>query len=93
MRNEDCRSRLTAFQRFYVLEETVCTNNEPGQGLSLGDYGTGLINAIDDKLLGIASVFMFGIRDGKPDIFIRVHPYLDWIQQVVNGNGSNVSSA
>lgn len=81
----DCRGLLTTFQRSYVLNETVCTLNDPGQGLSFGDYGTGLVNVDDGRLMGVASVFMFDARGGKPDIFIRIDPYLDWIQQVMNG--------
>lgn len=88
MRNADCRQHLTTFQRSYVLNDTICTENEPRQGLSWGDYGTGLISAENGRMLGIASVFMFAADGGTPDIFTRIQPYLEWIQQTMAGNVS-----
>lgn len=81
--NEVCRAQLVFFQRAYVLNETVCSHNEPWTGLSLGDHGTGLFIAGSDKLVGVASVFLFDPQNGAPDVFTRIHPYLDWIRDTV----------
>lgn len=80
----ECRGQLTKFQRSYVRNETVCSENGHGQGLGHGDYGTGLISTSNGKLMGIATIFMFSANGGMPDVFIRVAPYADWIDDIIS---------
>lgn len=81
-----CRDELPSFQRGYVLNETLCTENDIGQGLNHGDYGTALISSSNGQLIGIGSVFMFAVQGGQPDIFLRVAPYAQWLFDVIRDN-------
>lgn len=59
-------------------EKFVCTEKKPSMGLCAGDEGSPLI--MNNKLIGIAS---WSIEWNKyPNVFIKVFPYLKWIEEL-----------
>lgn len=80
LRNEDCRGYLPEFERQFVLNTTVCTDNGEEEGMCHGDTGAGLVSRADNKLIGLAS---WGIpcATGKPDGYLRMEPFINWISE------------
>lgn len=61
-----------------VTESNVCTFTTYGEGLCEGDTGSPLVDMLY-RLVGLSS-FGKGCGIGYPDVYTRVHSYLDWIE-------------
>ncbi|XP_017770604.1 PREDICTED: collagenase-like [Nicrophorus vespilloides] len=71
---EECQSLLPENN---VTGDDLCTVSAPGVGLCTEDFGNGLV---DNKgyLLGISR--SDECDSDKPDVYLRVYSYLDWIK-------------
>ncbi|XP_012542639.1 chymotrypsin-1 [Monomorium pharaonis] len=63
---------------FRITNNNICTLNKQGEGACHGDSGGPLV--ADGEQIGVVS---WGIpcAKGRPDIFTRVYPYMDWINK------------
>ncbi|EZA59134.1 hypothetical protein DMN91_008353 [Ooceraea biroi] len=63
---------------FRITNNNICTLNKQGEGACHGDSGGPLVT--DGEQIGVVS---WGVpcAKGHPDVFTRVHSYLDWIKQ------------
>lgn len=63
---------------YRVTNNNICTFNKQGEGACHGDSGGPLV--ADGKQIGVVS---WGIpcAKGRPDMYTRVFPYLDWINK------------
>lgn len=66
----------------YVLDTTICTQNDEGDALTLGDYGTALISSSNRTIIGIATGLFL---DSDLDVYLRVEPYIEWIEHAIEG--------
>ncbi len=73
--NADCRTRMGPNARF-VLDSTICTFNQAGQGICQGDSGGPLTAA--NTVIGIVS-WNIPCARGFPDGYDRVSYWRDWI--------------
>jgi secreted trypsin-like serine protease len=74
--NDACRDEFTAVNAVRITDQTICTSGEHG-GICIGDSG-GILEhngfAIGVQSWGIACA------TGRPDVFMRVSSYADWIR-------------
>lgn len=81
LRNIDCRGYLDDEQQIFVSDNTICADSyDDGLNAGAGDYGTALISARNNRIVAIAST-MFWAGDKLPDIYLRVAPYIEWIEE------------
>lgn len=73
---EECKKAYTYLPIYEITSEMICTTARKGNGLYLGKIGGPLV--YKKKQFGIAS---FGAASGYPDVFIKVSPYVDWINE------------
>ncbi|KAJ8684312.1 hypothetical protein QAD02_020104 [Eretmocerus hayati] len=63
---------------YKITESHICTLTAAGEGACHGDSGGPLV--ADGIQLGIVS-FGKPCAEGKPDVFTRVHTFIDWIDE------------
>lgn len=81
LRNIDCRGYLDDEQQIFVSDNTICADSyDDGLNVGAGDYGTALISARNNRIVAIASM-MFWEDANLPDIYLRVAPYIEWIEE------------
>lgn len=56
----------------------ICTLNQPGKGLCIGDIGNPLVS--NDELIGIAS-WCVECSSTFPNVYTNVYSHLDWINK------------
>lgn len=79
--NIDCRSRLS-YWPYQISDGTLCAFSMAfGQGLCHGDSGGPLV--IDGELAGIVSWGYYPCASGRPDAYVRVSYYFDWITELI----------
>lgn len=66
----------------YILDTTICTQNDEGDWLTLGDFGSALISAVNQTIIGIATGLFLQL---DLDVYLRVEPYIEWIEHVIEG--------
>lgn len=79
MKRKNCVVAFGALGRL-VSAETVCTENLDHHGACIGDNGGPLV-AADNTLAGLYSWGPGLCGGGKPDVFTRVFPYLQFIKE------------
>lgn len=57
--------------------DNICTEHKKSDGMWLGDVGNAIVSE-DNELIGVTS-WIFGWRDGLPDVYTKVYPHLEWI--------------
>lgn len=68
----------------FVHESSLCTKNEVGSGICMGDWGAPLVSKTKEKtLIGVASWYN-GCAEGKPDVYTAVYPHLTWIRSLLD---------
>lgn len=72
--NEECGDRVDLYP---ILEFNLCAFTATGQGVCHGDSGGPLVTP-DNTLVGLVT---WGVpcAEGFPDVYTRVHSFLDWI--------------
>ncbi|XP_077267541.1 chymotrypsin-2-like [Temnothorax americanus] len=70
---------------FRNTNNNICTLNKRGEGACHGDSGGPLV--ADGEQIGVVS---WGIpcAKGHPDVFTRVHPYMDWLNKLTQEDNS-----
>lgn len=78
--NDKCNSTLVEHHKNIITPNNICTW---GNLVRSEDEGTALIDAESRTLIGLSSL-IFGENDGTyPDVYLRVQPYLKWIDSVI----------
>lgn len=80
--NEECRERHSLVNREYINDHMICTNNQRGVGMCLGDAGSALVSG--GVVIGTVSWGYGGCGAGYPDVYTRVSYYAPWINGIVN---------
>lgn len=79
--NDECRRRLENLIHQNIYEGTLCAVAGHSQGACIGDFGGPL--AVNGQLVGIASwTWPHQCGTARPDGYVRVSTYLNWIQEV-----------
>lgn len=68
-----------------IHTNTVCTNNQKGNGICTGDMGGPLITRNGNVLVGLAS-WHTSCGDERPDVYTRVFSHLKFIREVMVTN-------
>lgn len=71
----------------YILDTTICTQNDEGDSLTLGDYGSALISTVNRTIIGIATTYFFNL---DLDAYLRIEPYIEWVEHVMEVDGTRV---
>lgn len=83
--NQSCRRAHVGLGRF-LHPTTICTANRRGSGICHEDYGNPLVSTYSTgharELIGVASWFVPCAR-GRPDAYVRVHPFVPWIEGII----------
>lgn len=78
----ECSSRFTDIPMLqaFIYNTIVCTVDKKNGGACHGDSGGPLVDAEKKTVVGVVS---WGVpcAKGYPDVFTRVHSYLDWINE------------
>ncbi|XP_011505645.1 PREDICTED: chymotrypsin-1-like [Ceratosolen solmsi marchali] len=77
--NYECSLRV----QFVVRSQHLCIFSDDAAGACYGDSGSGLI--FNGELVAVAS-FVQPCAEGKPDVYTRVQPYLNFITNRVHSN-------
>lgn len=64
-----------------IGEKSICTTNEDGKGLCMGDHGNPLV--IGNTLVGISSWFVECFSK-YPNVYTNVYAHREWIQENSN---------
>jgi trypsin len=77
---DKCREAWKKIGPQKVLDSQICTFTKMREGMCFGDSGSPLV--IDGVQIGFASYVLENqCAAGIPDVFTRVHSYLDWIKE------------
>jgi len=82
----DCVKRLDPERAARVTDNALCTFKSKNHGFCFGDSGGPLVH--NHTLIGAVS-WMVPCGKGKPDVFMRVSSYVDWIVNVTAVNVLN----
>ncbi|KFB45388.1 AGAP003971-PA-like protein [Anopheles sinensis] len=75
---DDCAAQFEEPYASRISEQrTICTSNQPDQGVCLGDAGGPLV--LDGVLVGVQS-WSIPCGLGLPDVYERVSHHRPWIQ-------------
>lgn len=69
-----------------VLHESICTTNEEGKGLCLGDTGNPLVfqePSGNQTLVGVSSRYI-ECSSKYPNVYTKVYTHLNWIHAEIN---------
>lgn len=77
--NDECKAGVGPM-RETIRSTNVCTMNPIGRGICKGDLGSPLLSA-ENELMAIAS-WHLNCADAKPDVYVAVYPYIEWIRNV-----------
>ncbi|XP_053673533.1 chymotrypsin-2-like [Anopheles nili] len=72
----ECADQFEEPYRGRISDRTICTDNQPEQGVCLGDAGGPLV--LDDVLVGVQS-WSIPCGTGLPDVYERVSHHRPWI--------------
>lgn len=78
--------RLDKERAARVTDNALCTFKSKNHGFCFGDSGGPLVH--NNTLIGAVS-WMVPCGKGKPDVFMRVSTYVDWIVNVTAVNVLN----
>lgn len=82
LRNIECAGYLGDSREHFVVDNAICADNPvTNERLYSGAFGTALVSSKNNLVIGIASVIFYEINN--PDVFVRVAPYIDWINSVM----------
>lgn len=87
---EDCKQATPKWANHLDKDLTVCTKVCFGGGFFKGEYGSPLISD-ENELIGLGE--RFGQSEGKPDIFVSVYPYVDWINAIIRKHSAELDSS
>jgi len=89
-RNE-CSTRFGSMPMLqnFIYDTIVCTVDKKNGGACHGDSGGPLVDLNKKTVVGVVS---WGIpcAQGYPDVFTRVHSYLDWINENIEEQSSDL---
>lgn len=69
-----------------IDQEFICTTNEQGKGMCLGDTGNPLVfqeSMGNQTLVGLSSWYVECSSD-HPNVYTKVYSHLDWIRAEMN---------
>lgn len=88
---KDCSNRFEDIPQLqnFIYNTIVCTVDKKNGGACHGDSGGPLVASDKKTVVGVVS---WGIpcAQGYPDVFTRVHSYLDWINQNIEEQSSDL---
>ncbi|XP_072946020.1 trypsin, alkaline B-like [Epargyreus clarus] len=85
--NEQCEASFAGIDGVSIDDNVICAAN-PGYGTCFGDSGAPM--AINNVLVGVASVYHECGTDTVPDVFVRVDRFTNWIMDVAGASRSGV---
>ncbi|XP_043259373.1 chymotrypsin-2-like [Colletes gigas] len=77
---EECKDKYWS-----VTETNICTLTKIGEGVCNGDSGGPMV--VSGSQVGIVS-YGYPCAKGYPDVYTRVYPYIDWINNITSQNYS-----
>lgn len=89
----DCKERFNGYQfKQYVRDSVVCTTNQKSSGACHGDSGGPLVDTTNPDSKELIGIVSWGIpcAQGFPDVFTRVYTYLDWIQENIDEQSTDL---
>jgi trypsin len=78
--NANCRSRHTAANQQYIIDQKLCTFREPRQGICSTDHGGPV--AAGNAIIGVIA-WGGPCVNGVPDVHIRVSFFRQWILNTI----------
>lgn len=90
---KDCVDRFKGEEYAQFIRETsLCSSNEKGVGACHGDSGGPLVDITDPANKNLVGIVSWGIpcAKGYPDVMTRVFSYIDWIQENVAKQSSDL---
>lgn len=78
--NDECRSRQNILNALFVIESTLCSFTQTGEGICFGDSGGPLV--IGGEIAGIAS-WVIPCARGFPDAWARMSSFRPWVLSVI----------
>ncbi|KAK6640427.1 hypothetical protein RUM44_012122 [Polyplax serrata] len=86
MSNSECKERMGPGHGT-IGEGNICFSGEPNYGVCFGDSGGPLLYVDNGKKYTVG-VVSWGIPCalGKPDVYVRVSHYTDWIKKIIEDN-------
>ncbi|XP_055706009.1 chymotrypsin-2-like [Phlebotomus papatasi] len=64
-----------------ITENSWCAQQFTS-GLCHGDQGGPLVHFFENYLIAVASFWMVPCHGGYPDVFVRIEPYIGWINNI-----------